>query len=241
MIPLPLPAPREILVLKADRLCAGILRQTASRIFPSAAVRVTNSLGEAKSALKIHPVDLLLTGIVLFDGDALELLASCPNSRGFRSVLVVSGRREHRILTMFRELSVDGVFDPMDDDLAKLEIAIYRVGTGGSYWSDTVQARVAKKNASSASICRLLSPTEQLVFAVIGDGSDNVVAGDRLNLKPSTIHSVRREIHRKLGIQHKGELMRLAVQEGFVRFTADGVERPGFSKLVAACGKKLAV
>jgi DNA-binding CsgD family transcriptional regulator len=83
----------------------------------------------------------------------------------------------------------------------------------------------------------MLSATEHLIFAVIGDGSDDQVAADQLNLRPSTIQSVRRELHRKLGIQHKGDLVRLAVLHGYVRFTAEGVQRPGFSSLFAAYQK----
>jgi hypothetical protein len=45
---------------------------------------------------------------------------------------------------------------------------------------------------------------------------------------------VRRGLHRKLGVQHRGELVRVAAQKGFVRFTPDGVERPGFALLTAA-------
>jgi two-component system nitrate/nitrite response regulator NarL len=229
---------REILILKADRLCANILHQTALIVFPSAVARVATSIAEVISALESRTVDLLLTGVGLVDGDTLDLLAESEAERKFRRALVVTGRREQRVLVTLRALPISGVFDPMSEDMVQLEAAIRTVGGGGRYWSPSVQARLTSKNSSSpGSLCALLSPTEQLVFAVIGDGSDDRVAADRLNLKPSTIHSVRRELHRKLGVQHKGELVRMAVQHGYVRFTEEGVQRPGFSSLLAACGR----
>ena len=229
----------HVLILKADRLCASILQQTAQHVFAAADIRVTTSLAAATQALSVHPVNLLITGLALFDGDALELFnAHEGGGRNFRHALVITGRREHRVLGILRNLSINGVFDPMNDDLQHLETAMRQVGCGGRYWSPTVLARLSDRNTSAGSLSHLLSPTEQLVLAVIGDGSDDITAAARLNLRPSTIHSVRRELHRKLGVQHKGELVRVAVQHGYVRFTADGVQRPGFSNLLAACGRR---
>src|SRR4051812_33351309 len=61
---------RTVLVLKADRLCASILQQTALKVFPHATVRLVSSCAAAITDLRAEPVDLLVTGIVFFDGDA---------------------------------------------------------------------------------------------------------------------------------------------------------------------------
>ena len=63
-------------------------------------------------------------------------------------------------------------------------------------------------------------------------------AASKLGLSPATIGTVRRNLHRKLGIQHRGELVRIAAQNGFVRFTPAGIVRPGFALLVAACQRR---
>ena len=55
-----------------------------------------------------------------------------------------------------------------------------------------------------------------------------------LGLSPSTVSTVRRELHRKLGVQHRGDLVRAAAQSGFVHFTPTGVVRPGFALLSAS-------
>jgi DNA-binding NarL/FixJ family response regulator len=230
-------ATRRILIIKADRLCANILKQTALRVFPAASFRTESSRVGALNALEAEHADLLLTGVGLMDGDTLELLQAKASARRFTRALVVTGRREHRILATLRGLPIEGVFDPTSEGLEQLEEAIRLVATGVRYWSPEVLACLHEQTQPADSICRLLSPTEHLVFAVVGDGSDDKEAAGRLNLRPSTIHSVRRELHRKLGVRHKGELVRLAVMHGYVRFTNDGVHRPGFSNLLAACGK----
>jgi DNA-binding CsgD family transcriptional regulator len=106
---------------------------------------------------------------------------------------------------------------------------------GTPYWSHGILEQLRRHATGARSICQLLTPTEQLVFAVIGDGSDDDIAATRLGLRPSTIGSIRRELHRKLNVQHRGELMRAAIQHGFVRITPEGVVRPGFGTLSHAC------
>jgi DNA-binding NarL/FixJ family response regulator len=228
----------KILILKADILCASALKTAVQSIFPNALVRRATTLEKAGEALANEPVDLLLTGVSLCDGDTLDLLGEEPPSRKFQRALVITGRQECRTLAVLKGLPIHGIFDPMSEGHDRLELAIRTVSEDGYYWSATVLERLRQRVTPSSYMERLLSPTEQLVLAVVGDGSDDNEASMRLNLSPATIHSVRRELHRKLGVRHKGELMRVAVQHGYVRFTADGVQRPGFSGLLAACRKQ---
>lgn len=237
MLPIPRSDTPRILVLKGDKLCASVLTETVGRIFPNAFVFRETTLQGALGLLAADPVDLLLTGISLPDGDTLDLLAELPERRQFRRALVVTGRWEHRLLAILRLLPIHGVFDSNSEGEEQIETALRLVSKGERYWSASVLERLCREQVPANSINRMLSPTEHLVFAVIGDGCDDKVAAKKLNLRPSTIHSVRRELHRKLGIQHKGELVRLAVRYGYVRITATGVQRPGFSTLLAACNK----
>jgi DNA-binding NarL/FixJ family response regulator len=230
----------QILVLKADRLCASIIQQVARRTFPESYVRTVNTMADARAELGSQPVDLLLTGLVFPDGDALDLLTERSEQSGlFRRALVVTGKWEHQVLATLRLLPIQGVFDPMTDGIDQLETAMRLAARGERYWSATTAHRLCQQQVPTTSLGRLLSPAEHLIFALIGDGTGDKAAARQLNLQPSTIHSVRRKLHRKLGVQQRGDLIRLAVQHGYVRFTADGVQRPGFSSLLAACGKTL--
>jgi DNA-binding NarL/FixJ family response regulator len=103
------------------------------------------------------------------------------------------------------------------------------INAGRRYLSPSIAEALFRWRMSPSSIGRLLTDKEQLIFSIIGDGRDDQAAAQTLHLRPSTIQSMRRNIHRKLGISHKGELVRLAVQHGFVQFTADGVLQPGFA------------
>src|SRR6185436_15677863 len=80
-----------------------------------------------------------------------------------------------------------------------------------------------------------LTPGEVQVFCVIGDGSDNAEAAERLGLSEATVQTCRRNIMRKLDVPTSAKLVREAVRLGVVRITPDGkVIRPGFERMLAA-------
>jgi DNA-binding NarL/FixJ family response regulator len=230
------PQVRCVLILKADRLYAEALKQYTLHVFPRARVLVACSVDSARAVLASESVDLFVTGVgSSLDSDVLDLLAQ--RSSGLlhaNRVLVVTVRREYRVLTALRGIAVDGVFDSANERPAEYGNALRTISTGGRYWSKSVVDHMHQVGSASAALFRLLTNFEQVVLSVIGDGCDNTVAAQKLKLSPATVSTVRRELHRKLGVQHRGELIRLAAQHGFVRFTSGGVVRPGFGIMCAA-------
>jgi DNA-binding NarL/FixJ family response regulator len=245
MQPSDTPPPREVLILKADRLCADTLRQLTLRVFPSARVRIVASIDRIGRLLAAEPVDLLIAGTEpLRDGDLLDFLSAGDASPvPARHILIVTTHCEDRVLSALRVLPVAGVFDSACDPPEQLVNALRMVVNGSRYWSPNLVERMQRYHLGPNSLFRLLTTAEQLVLAIIGDGCDDTAAAQKLGLSPATVSTVRRELHRKLGVQHRGELVRVAAQNGFVRFTPNGVTRPGLAMLTAACtprhGKRL--
>ncbi|MBI4623592.1 MAG: response regulator transcription factor [Verrucomicrobia bacterium] len=230
------PLVSSVLIVKADRLYAEALRQLARQIFPQARIKLAASLDSAGTALATENVDVLVTGVgTSLGGDALEFISTCTcrNSRA-RQVLVVTTHHDLRLLGALRALSVRGVFDSTTEPPEQFLTALGAVANGDYYWSHSLLDLIHTSAARGNSLSRLLTTCEQLVFSIIGGGSDDVAAGRELGLSPATVSSVRRELHRKLGVQHRGELMRVAAQSGFVQFAPFGVVRPGYAMLAAA-------
>ena len=231
------PAVNSVLILKTDRIYAEALRQQTLRVFPNARATVALSLDAAQAALGSGHIDVFVTGVgASLGSDVLDLLARhIPQSTCHpRRVLVVTGRREYRVFAALRSLLIDGVFDSATELPEQFMTALKVVGSGGRYWSQSVLDHMHQVGSASTALFRLLTIFEQVVLSVIGDGSDNITAARELNLSPATVSTVRRELHRKLGVQHRGELIRVAAQHGFVRFTPTGVVRPGFALMCAA-------
>ncbi len=76
------------------------------------------------------------------------------------------------------------------------------------------------------------------IFAAIGDGSPDGCAAGRLKRAKLTIHSVRRDLHRKLGVSDRSELIHASIRLGFICFTEHGIVRPGFKRLLDACPRR---
>ncbi len=227
--------PHRVLILKADRLYADTLRQHAERVLQPVHVTIAGSVAVAREVLAREAIGLFITGLGgMQEGDALDLIAQCKQEP-FRvqRVLVVTMRREYRAFAALRSLPIDGAFDSAEEPPEALADALHAVMGGSRFWSASIERRLQQLTAGPTALFRMLTDFEQVVLSVIGDGCDDAEAADRLGLSPATISTVRRGLHRKLGVQHRGELVRLAAQKGFVRFTPDGVDRPGYALLAA--------
>jgi DNA-binding NarL/FixJ family response regulator len=230
------PNPAEILILKADRVYADALRRVVRRVVNGARIRCCDRIADASAMLAKRPVDLLIAGIGFRDGDALDMLPRWTGAAGdVRKTLIVTTRKEPRLLFALSALAVEGAFDPAEENAEQLDHAVRSVMDGVRSWSRSVLEHLERYALCAQSIFQLLSPKERLVLAVVGDGTDDDTAAEKLNSTPETIASVRRELHRKLRVRHKGELQRVASEQGFVRVNFHGVFHPGLELLKAAC------
>ncbi len=217
---------------------AEVLRRAAQAVSPQARILVANSVQAAVELRGKTNFDVVLTGCdPAFESDILQLVAdfTAPESRHPSRVFVVGSHLEYRVLTALHTLPIRGIFDTATEAPENLEGALEQVFSGGAYWSASVGLRVRHTSPSTRDGCEHLSMTEQLVLSVVGDGSDDVTAAQALGLSPATVSTIRQKLHRKLRVQHRGELIRVAAQYGFVRFTQAGIVRPGFSLLAAEC------
>jgi DNA-binding NarL/FixJ family response regulator len=226
----------QVLILKPDRLYADSLRHSVEHALPGCHVTTVGSVPAAAEVLARRSVDLFITSLgEALAGDALDLVAkSKVRPSRARRVLLLLVRHEYWALAALRALSVDGVFDATADSQSAFLSALQAVAEGSRYWSPGVLDRLQELAATPDALYRILTDFEQLVLSVIGDGCDDAAAARQLGLCPATITAVRRGLHRKLRVQHRGELVRVAAQKGYVHFTPDGVERPGYALLAAA-------
>lgn len=225
---------QRILILKADLICAEALRAAAERLFPSAAIILVSRIERAQAVLDVMDFDLLVTGLDLPDGDALDFIFDRVKSlRRARRILVVTQHHGQHVLETLREWQVDGVFDPSSEGPRSFEHALRTVAGGRRYWSRRLTDHVAAAVANGRTFTHVLSPAEQAMLAHLGDGTDNKTASRELGREPDTIQTIRGSLHRKLKLHDKGELTRFAACNGFVRFKREGVVRPGYAKLRA--------
>lgn len=226
---------RSVLIVEADRLYSTILAQSARRAFRTPEVVLAHSVDRAASQLATQAVDVVIAGLgASLEGDVFELLAQARalTPRPAR-ILVVITSLQPRVLTMLRTLEIDAVLDSCAEPPKQLVTALTSIVRGQRYWSPSILQELQHGGEANA-LFHVLSAFEQLVLSIIGDGCDDAAAAHLIGVSPATIATVRRDLHRKLHVQHRGELVRIAAQNGFVRFTSTGVVRPGFAALLSA-------
>ena len=219
-------APR-VVILKEDRLYGDLISRQIKEFWRNASVRVFQRGMEALDAIQSEPPDLFITGVYVADMDGLEHLE--PFIERLLPILVVTSRKDARTFCLLRSIRYDGVYDALEEGLGHLRSAIDEVMSHRLYLSPSMVSLMKKpKNITIDT----LTPKEQMVLSVIGDGSDDREAGERLQLSPHTVNSHRKAIMGKLGLHHKGQVIRYALQQGYIRVTPNGVDRPGFQRRI---------
>ena len=222
---LPKSAKPRIVILKGDRLYGDLISRQIKERWKNAQVLVFQRGMEALDAIQSCEPDLFITGVYVEDMDGLEHLE--PFIERDLPILVVTSRKDARTFSLLREIRYNGIFDALAEGMAKLHTAVDDVMERELYVSPSMVPHLKKpKNVT----LEALTPKEQMVLSVIGDGSDDQQAGERLGLSPFTVNTHRKAIMGKLGLHHKGQVMLYALQQGYVQVTPTGVHHPGFQR-----------
>lgn len=231
--PLALTDVSRIVVAKWDGLYADALRNACERAFPGTPVQVCRRGADTLAALRLQRADLLLLGLSFVDLDGVDLLQTIVRERLAQRVMVVSGRKDEHSLQALRVARFDGFFDPYAEDVPALVEALRQVACGQGYLSPTLRRELFVQRSAGMLVPRL-TLAELQVLCVIGDGTDDREAAERLGLSDATVQTHRRNLMRKLEVTTSAKLVREAVRLGVVRIQPDGsVVRPGFEQLRA--------
>jgi DNA-binding NarL/FixJ family response regulator len=227
---LPTPALR-IVVLKWDRLYGDMIHQHILNVWPNAKVQVFQKGFDALDSIQARVPDLFITGARIDDMDGLEHLE--PFIETSLPILVVMSRPDARTFNMLRKVRYDGIYDGLAEGLENLSTALQRVLQHELYVSSSIVEHLKRPRNITLDA---LTAKEEVVLSVIGDGSDDVQASERLGMAIRTVGTHRRTIMRKLKLHHKGQLMLHALQQGFVRVMPTGIYYPGFQRILQRNG-----
>ncbi len=225
---------RRIVTAHQDRLLVEILGHALAAEFPCAHLERATSVETLRSQLIAEPADLVVASASLSGGDEFSVLAALKQACPGQKLLFVTMRCDYQIVQALRSLGARGAIDTATDDIACFREAVRRVANGQTYWSASLQPML-RGSLPSTAVLRHLTPMEMYMFAILGDGCSDGMAAAMVDLSEQSVHSYRKRLHRKLGIQHKGALVTRAFQYGLVRATPEGVERPGLELLRVRC------
>lgn len=138
MMPLK-PDVQEILVLETDPLCAVVIAEYTSSVFPGARIHCESDPAVAAVVLADRPVDLFIVAVRGLDLDVITLLGVWAGHDVERTkVLVVTPQLTSASLKAVCTLPIAGLLDWSCAELAELQVALRRIANGSTYWSRSV-------------------------------------------------------------------------------------------------------
>lgn len=219
----------RVLIVKWDCLYARFLAEAVLEFYPQARIDSVFTSESARVRLLQHSYDLVIAGLSFDDGDGLPLIFEMAQSAEVQALLLVTLRKDAQTLGLLRQFRRISVFDPARDAPERFALAIAHVSQSRRYLSPTFHELLMSSDSGHHTLYAQLTETERMVLSVIGDGSDDKSAGERLGLEPASVHAHRKRLMRKLGVQTREMLFRRALELGVVRILPDGrTARPSF-------------
>ena len=228
---LPKTAAPRIVVLKANRLYGQLICCRIKDLWRNAEVQLFQRGFDALDAIQTRMPDMFITGVNIDDMDGLEHLE--PFIERNLPILIVTSRKDARTFSLLRSIRYNGIYDASDEVGDDLHTVIERVMDRLHYVSPSmIPLLKPPKNITLDA----LTDMEEMVLSVIGDGSDDWQAAERLGLSRHTVNTHRKTIMRKLRLHHKGELILYAIQHGYVIVALGKVTQPGFQRRIRELG-----
>ena len=224
---LPKTATPRIVVLKSNRLFGELISRHIKEYWRNAQVSVFQKGFDALDSIQASMPDMFIGGVDIEDMDGLEHFE--PFIDGNLPILIVSTRKDERTFYLLRNIRFDGLYDAWEEGLINLHSAMQRVLEHQLYVSASFVPLLKKPKAITLDA---LTPMEELVLSIVGDGSDDQTTAELLGITHRTANTHRKKIMGKLRIHHRGQLMLYALQHGYVHVSPRGVFYPGFQRRI---------
>ncbi len=218
----------QCLVLKSQRCYSALIRREIQEIFPKARIHVAQ---EARSALEICarlPIQLAIVGARTEDLDGLDYIPMLAESPFPKQIVLLTERKDHRLLRLVDEYRLDGLLDANTEDPYSINAALSEIVRGKRYYSKNLLPLVRKSRRDQS----LLSKTEQRVISVLGAAVDNATAGILLGISEHTVRTHRNRIQKKLNLPSKSDLIHYAINNYYTRITPTCIQFPGFEETI---------
>lgn len=166
---------------------------------------------DAIELVKEHPFDILIIDIELPDMSGFSLLAQLRALRPDVSVIFHSMHEEFWIIKQMMNSGADAIV-LKSDDISELRKAVEHVMAGDSYYSSRY-----KEYCLAYEKHQVLTDREQDVLKAIAEGKKTAEIADELFVSCNTVEFHRKRLFRKLGASNMAELIKKAIERGFMR------------------------
>ena len=208
---------RVLLVDDHNLVRAGV--KLVLRAFPEICVVGEAANGEQAltMALRLHP-DIIVMDLDMPDGDGLSATRTLRQALPEVGVLIVTMHSEEEKLLPLLTAGARGYLSKSAVE-RELGEAIRVVASGEVYVRPAVSHALAQSREPSArnrtdarSRMALLSKREQTVLTLTARGYNGPEIGEQLGITAKTVDTYKQRIEDKLGVSHRSEYVRLALE-----------------------------
>jgi two-component system response regulator NreC len=212
------PAPSlRILVVEDQQLFLELIVGLCERDFGFKVVATAGTGADAVKLARATPHDVLLLDLNLPDMDGIDVAVQLMADTREHKILALSSQIDDYTLHRVMASGIQGYVDKNLQSTDVLKTAIEIVASGSVYYTPVVQEVRRALGRDPGAFTKVLSEREQELLSLLGKGLDDSEAAAALGVRPQTIHSHRRNILRKLNLSGTKQLVRYALDHGFVR------------------------
>lgn len=202
------------IIVEDQRLFIDLVTQCLSDRYDLLATCTT--IKEGWRAFVKHKPDVVVVDIELPDGSGMELTRRMLKENPKLRVLGVSGKTDEYTLYQVFMHGFFGFVDKNTESIEELRNAIDQLAEGNCYYAASVQQNMMVQRNDPDSFSRLLTEREQDMLRYLGCGVSNERIAEAFNLRPVSVQNHRSRIMKKLGLHTTIDLVRYAMQKGFV-------------------------
>jgi len=207
----------RILIVEDQTMIRELLVNACAKAVPKAMLAEAGDGAEATKRCREHAPDLVILDLELPDMDGLDLLGSLRELAPDVRVIALSSHTDEFTLHRAAQFKVNGFVDKNEQPLEILRGAIAKVMDGKTYFSPVVERVRNSLRADPIAFTKLLSDHEQYLLTLMGRGLTNEEVAAMVGLSAVTVKTHRRNIMGKLGFHSTPELIRYALDKGFIR------------------------
>ncbi|MFO7724132.1 MAG: response regulator transcription factor [Oceanipulchritudo sp.] len=207
----------KTIIVEDQKLGIDLVRQCLTDSFDL--VATCQTLKEGWEAFLKHRPRAVILDIELPDGSGLDLANRILKEDAEVRILGVSGRTDEYTLYRVFMTGFFGFVDKNTESISELKRAVIQLGEGNCYYAATVQQNMLVQKTDPKAFSKLLTEREQELLRHFGSGTSNEKIAEALNLRPVSVQNHKARIMRKLGLHNTVDLIRYAMQKGFVNQT----------------------
>ena len=177
-------------------------------------VAEADDLAAVARHIHAHEPDVLVLDLSMPDGSSIEAIGRL-REQAPETQIVVMTMDENPVFA--QRAFAAGALGFVAKDLADGELpqAVRAAARGEEYVSPRIAARLDALHRSLTDAA--LSPREVEVLRLIALGHTSVEIARKLHLSPRTVETHRANVHRKLGLTTRAELVRYSLRRGLLR------------------------